>query len=155
MANAIDKYPVSQSLWDTVDQNEHIEEVHFTADGAHHFRAFECVGLDGKTKGKYTRLTQVPEVAAKSGITTGKFVFAPILDKKNAEDVAHVVTDTYTRDEILATDPVPDKRQNTIIKADLIAALGEMTMEEIQAVLDAKAKIEGKQNTDKKAAGKR
>jgi len=155
MANSVDKYPVSQSLWDTVDQNEHIQEVYFTADGNHHFRAFECLSTDGKTKKQYTRLCQIPEVTAKSGISTGKHVYAPILDKKNNEDAAHVITDTYTRDEILATTPVPDKRQNGLIKADIIAALSEMNTDEIQSILDAKAKIDGKQSADTKAARKR
>ena len=151
MANQISKYPVSQSLWDTVDQNEHIREVYFTADGNHHFRAFECLSTDGKTKMQYTRLCQVPEVS-KAGLLTGKHVFAPILDKKNNEDADHVVTDTYTRDEVLATTSVPDSRQNTIIKADLIAALGEMTTEEIQSILDAKALLDGKATADRTAA---
>lgn len=121
------KYPIKKSLQDTVELNPHIEEVHFTADGHHHFRAFK------HDKDMYTRLREVNEVT-KGGIVTNKMVLAPILNHRNEKHPAHLIVETVSRAEILKAKTVDD----TDAKADILANLDSFTTEELQALLDAK-----------------
>lgn len=125
-------FPVSKSLQDTVEQNDHIEEVHFTADGHHHFRVFDHGGK------KYTRLTEIPEVT-KGGISTNKLVLAPIKNKRNQDDEQHVIVETISRDEVLKATPVADKKEGSIKKQDILDLLG-ITDEDVEKILKSKTK---------------
>jgi len=125
-------FKVTQSLQDTVEQNDHIEEVHFTADGKHHFRVFDHGGK------KYTRLQEIPE-KLKSGVLTSKLVLAPIKNRRNEDHEDHLIVETVSRDEILKAKPVADPQESAIKKADLLATL-EISEEELAAFLKARKK---------------
>ena len=128
------KFPISEELQQVVDDNLHIDEVHFTEDGHHHFRVFEHKGA------KYTRLHEIPEVTEKSGISTGKHVLAPITDKKG--NVLHKIVATVGRQEVLDATPVKTQRSSILSKADILESL-EVSEEDLKAFLAAN-KAKGK-----------
>ncbi len=123
---------VSKELQDTVDQNLHIDHVHFTADGHHHFRVFQ------HGKDLFTRLEEVPE-KTKSNISTGKFILAPIKNHKGEIHPAHLVTETVSREEILKAKPVTIASAPSISAEDVYAAL-QVTPEELAAFMASKRK---------------
>lgn len=120
---------VTESLYSTVETNPHIEHVHFTEDGNHHFRVFKH-GND-----LYSRLEEVP-VITKAGISTGKFDIKPI--QHNGKDHAdHKITATMTREQVLKSTPVKDAAQPLIKKADILDILG-ITEDDLTLVLKTK-----------------
>lgn len=81
-------FKISDALRDTVLTHPDIEEVHFTADGHHHFATPEVI--NGK---RYLRVDEV-----KSQIKTAQGLAAKIV----RTGVPHTeVIKTFTRDEIL------------------------------------------------------
>lgn len=131
---------VTKVLQDTVEQNPHIEEIHFSADQHYHFRVFECD--DKKNKNLYNRLQEIPEVSS-GGIATGKFILAPIKDKLNPtkDDARFLITKTLTRAEVLSATPVAESEaaKPQISKTLLLEAL-EITEEDLKLIQKAKKK---------------
>lgn len=129
------KFPITNSLQATVEQNEHIDEVHFTADGNHHFRVFSPE--DKKNKNLYSRLHEIHETTP-GGIVTAKRILAPIKDRKNNDDEKFLIVETLTREQVLSATPVADKVPSQLVKADVIAAIEGFTTEELQAILKSR-----------------
>jgi hypothetical protein len=124
------RFPITESLHSTVEHNPHIEEIHFTADGHHHFRVFKSGDM------RYSRLKEVAETT-KGGIATGKFVEAPIKNHKGEDHTSHLIVDTVSRADLLKETPVPDKKESVIKKADILDVLG-ITEEDLKSVLSKK-----------------
>ena len=123
---------VTKSLQDTVERYPHIEEVYFSADGNHHFRAFDCNGK------KYARLHQVPE-ETKSGIVTSKMILAPIKNNKNQDDERFLITETMSRADVLSATAVADKSESAIKKAEILDILG-ISDDDLAKILKSKSK---------------
>lgn len=130
---------VTKVLKDTVEQNPHIQEIHFSEDGHYHFRVFEAT--DKKNKNLYSRLQEIPEVSG-GGIATGKFILAPIKDRLNPtkDDARFLITETLTRDEVIKATPVAEgnEPQQPQITKSLILSTLDITEEELAALLKKK-----------------
>ena len=129
---ATPKFPITQELQNVVETHPNIEQVYFTTDGHHHFRAFRHGNSD------YTRLAQVPELS-KGGIATGKHVLAPIKNAKGADHEDHLVVDTVDRESILKATPVASKKESLIKKADILSIL-DISEDELAVLLNKKKK---------------
>lgn len=124
------KFPVSEELQITVEQNKHIDTVYFTADGEHHFRVF-------KNGDKYyTRLQEVPETT-KTGIQIpNKWKLEPILNYKG--ECEHEIVADMSREQVLAATPVRvTSNKPQILKADILDVLG-ISEDELQKLLKTK-----------------
>lgn len=121
------KSTVTKELQETLEQNPHIEDVHFTADGHHHFRAFQ------HGKDMYTRLAEVPE-KSKTGIYTGKHVLAPIKNIRNEDHEAHKIVESVSREEVLSATPVAKEPVSGLVKQGLVETLAAMDPEEVKAL---------------------
>jgi hypothetical protein len=87
---------ISFELYETLEQNEHIEEVHFTADNQHYFNKHQ---LEGKAYG-FLRTEQV------KSHTVGEKQFYKMVQVPNPKTEIVV---TLTREEVLAMEPVDEK----------------------------------------------
>lgn len=90
------KMKISFDLFDTVDQNEHIQEVYFTKDNQHFFNFHE---LKGK---KYGSLKT--EKVFSHSVGDRKFFKMVQVENKNT-----LIVETMTREEVLAEIPVDEK----------------------------------------------
>lgn len=129
MANV--KSAVTRELHHTLETHPQIEEVHFTADGHHHFRVFT------HGNGRYTRLEEVPEVT-KSGISTGKFVQVPIKDLSGKDDERFAIVETVSREDVLKTTPVSKTVVSDLSKLEAVAATLEVSQEDLVAFLKSR-----------------
>lgn len=120
---------ILQSLYNTVESHKNIEEVHFTADGHHHFRAFQ------HGKDMYTRLEEVPEKTSQ-GVHTGKHILQPIADASGKPHPAHKIVETLSREQVLKSTPVPDP-EIVPAKNDALAQLN-ITPEEYEAFMKSR-----------------
>ncbi len=118
---------ITTSLQETLLQKPNLAQVHFSADGKHHFRVFEL------NKKLYSRLQEVPE-KTKQGIATKKFIMVPILDLYGKEDARFVIDKTMTREQVLSATPIKESLNDGPSKADVLASLG-VSAEEFAAVM--------------------
>lgn len=123
---------VYKSLQELVETHKNIQEVHFTADGKHHLRAFQHKG------NLYTRLDEVPEKTA-AGIHTGKSILVPIAGMDGKDHPDYRITETMTREDILNATPVPDEDPNVLAIRSAMDTLS-ITPEEYEAFMASRNK---------------
>lgn len=99
------KIKISFELWDTVDQNEHIQEVHFTKDNQHFFNKHPLTET-GKTYG----FLKVQQVFSHS-VGDKKFY-----KMKQIANPPTEITETLSRKEILSMIPVDESEVYSTVK---------------------------------------
>lgn len=124
------KFPVSQSLQDTVKENEHITEVHFDKNGNHYLHAHEHITKDSKGKetshGKFARIHKVPIINQDTNLRSE--IATP--DEKTR------IVETVDREDIIKATAVSD----FLITPAHLASLPADIQKEVEKIVTRKSK---------------